>query len=176
MILTRRSLEALVKDKVIQNRNRDVVVDTTSVCIHLDNKFTYYDPYNGEPFVPPQSMPTTTKEISPEQSIILPPRGTVLACSEEEVFIPYDKLGFIQTKGSIARGFIFVHFSDGQVDPGYRGKITLELMNSSEFYYKLIPGMPIASLFFMQTDEEIEHYDGRYQNSGGPTPMRTKTP
>lgn len=175
MIVTKKNLEKLIAGKAVQNRNREVVADTTSICLHLDNKFTYYEPYQGEPFTPPKSMPTTTKEIGPDQHIILPPGGTVLACSEEEVAIPYDRLGFIQTKGSIARGFLFVHFCDGQIDPGYRGKITLELLNSSDFYYKLKPGMPIASLFFMQTDEEIEHYDGRYQNSGAPTPMRGKT-
>ncbi|WP_428981187.1 dCTP deaminase domain-containing protein [Marinomonas rhodophyticola] len=40
--------------------------------------------------------------------------------------MPNNKFGLVQTKGSIARGFISVHMSDGQVDPGYKGKVTLE--------------------------------------------------
>lgn len=173
MIITKKNLQKLVSHKNVQNRIRDVVVDTTSICIHLDNQFTSYDPYDGEPFTPPKTMPTTTRTVPDGKHIVIPPGGKLLACSEEEVKMPLDKFGLVQTKGSIARGFLFAHICDGQIDPGYRGKITLELLNSSDFYYKLEPGMPIASLFFMQTDEEIDCYDGRYQNSTTPTAMKS---
>lgn len=175
MIITQRGLRQLVDTRAIQNRNRPVVVDAASICVHLDNMFTHYDPYGGEPFTPPRAMPATTRTIGQEDHVVLPPNGKLLACSEEEVVVPNDKLGLIQTKGSIARGFLFVHVGDGQVDPGYRGKITLELFNVSSFYYKLVPGMPIASLFFLQTDEAVDAYNGRYQNSGTPTVMRPTT-
>lgn len=175
MIITKLGLQELVNNKHIQNRNRDVVIDVASICLHLDNMFTTYDPYNGEPFIPPRTMPSTTKSIAPEDFYILPPGGIVLACTEEEVEIPTDKFGFVQTKGSIARGFISVHMSDGQVDPGYKGKITLELFNASHFYYKLAPGMQIASLFFIKTDVAVEPYNGRYQGAGAPTTMKSRT-
>jgi dCTP deaminase len=175
MIITSPGLQELVDGNYIQNRNRAVVIDVASVCLHLGNMFTTYDPYNGEPFIPPKTMPSTTRSVAPEDFHILPPGGIVLSCTEEEVEIPKDKFGFIQTKGSIARGFISVHMSDGQVDPGYKGKITLELFNASAFYYKLAPGMQIASLFFMKTDAPVESYNGRYQNSGAPTTMKSRT-
>ncbi len=173
MIITKRRLRELVVEGAIRNRHRQVIVDTSSICLHLDNMFTQYDPYGGEPFTPPRDMPATTRTIGREEHIVLPPGGRLLACTEEEVSIPLDKFGFVQTKGSIARGFLFVHVGDGQIDPGYRGKITLELYNASAFYYKLVAGMPIASLFVMQTDEAVDGYDGRYQNAGAPTAMRT---
>ncbi len=175
MIITKLGLQDLVKSGRIQNRNRDVVIDVASICLHLDNVFTTYDPYNGGPFTPPRTMPSTTRSIAHEDFYILPPNGIVLACTEEEVDIPTDKFGFVQTKGSIARGFISVHMSDGQVDPGYKGKITLELFNASTFYYKLAPGMQIASLFFMKTDVPVESYNGRYQGAGAPTTMKSRT-
>lgn len=169
MVITRNKLNTIVSQGLIRNKYQQVKVDTTSVCLHLDNQFTYYDPYAGEPFTPPKTMPTTTRTI--DDFIILPPNGKVLACSQEEVSMPHSMMGFVQTKGSIARGFLFAHICDGQIDPGYKGKITLELLNSSDFYYKLVPGMPIASLFFFNTDESIDDYDGRYQNSMNPTAM-----
>ena len=172
MIITRNGLTALVEQKAVQNRNRTIVIDTASICLHLDNTFTQYDPYDGEPFTPPRVMPSTTKSISPEGQYILPPGASILACSEEEVQMPTNRFGLVQTKGSIARGFLFAHVGDGQVDPGYRGKITLELFNASAFYYKLIPGMPIASLFLLATDEPTDAYNGRYQGAGAPTVMR----
>ncbi|MDO6514478.1 dCTP deaminase [Neptuniibacter sp. 2_MG-2023] len=171
MVITRNRLTQLVQENAIKNKSQKVKIDTTSICLHLDNQFTYYEPYDGEPFVPPKTMPTTTRSISLDDHIILPPGGKVLACSQEEVQMPHDLMGFVQTKGSIARGFLFAHICDGQIDPGYTGKITLELLNTSDFYYKLIPGMAIASLFFLQADEEINDYDGRYQNSMSPTAM-----
>lgn len=174
MIVTKPNLQELVNAGCVQNRNRDVVVDVASICLHLDNMFTSYDPYNGEPFIPPRTMPATTRSIAPEDFYTLPPGGIVLACTEEEVDIPKDAFGFVQTKGSIARGFISVHMSDGQVDPGYKGKITLELFNASPFYYKLAPGMQIASLFFMKTDAPVEPYNGRYQGAGAPTAMKSR--
>lgn len=174
MIITKSGLQKLVSEGHIQNRNQNVIVDVASICLHLDNQFTTYDPYNGEPFTPPKTMQSTTRSITPEEFYTLPPGGTVLACTEEEVNIPRDKFGFVQTKGSIARGFISVHMSDGQVDPGYKGKITLELFNASSFYYKLSPGMQIASLFFIQTDTSVDPYNGRYQGSGTPTTMKSR--
>lgn len=173
MIITQRRLRELVMAGHVRNRNREVVVDASSICIHLDNVFTQYEPYDGEPFTPPREMPATSRTIGKDDHIVLPPGGRLLACSEEEVRVPNDKFGLVQTKGSIARGFLFVHVGDGQVDPGYRGKITLELFNASGFYYKLVPGMPIGSLFVFQTDEPVDAYDGRYQNAGAPTVMRT---
>jgi dCTP deaminase len=52
MVVTRNNLLKLVEDKRIHNRTQPVVVDTTSICLHLDNQFTSYDPYDGELFTP----------------------------------------------------------------------------------------------------------------------------
>ncbi|MEZ7275760.1 dCTP deaminase [Pseudoalteromonas sp. 68 DY56-GL68] len=171
MVLTQTSLQELVTKQVVTRGSKDVIVDTTSIALHLDNQFTKYAPYNGEPFTPPRKMETTTTTLGEEGSIILPPNGKLLACTQEVVSIPKDNFGLVQTKGSIARGFLFAHVCDGQIDPGYKGKITLELVNMSEFYYKLIPGMPVASLYLFQTDKSIDSYQGRYQNSMSPTAM-----
>lgn len=84
-------------------------------------------------------------------------------------------MGFIQTKGSLARGFLFAHACDGQIDPGYSGKVTFEIMNFSEFYYRLVPEIPFATMFVHKIDPALtppNGYHGRYQNSSEPTPMR----
>lgn len=172
MVLTKKKLDEIVAAGCVQNREKDVVIDTVSICLHLDNQFTEYAPYGGRAFTPPKTMETITKTIPHGESYILPPNGKVLACSQEQVEMPNDLMGFIQTKGSIARGFLFAHMCDGQIDPGYKGKVTLELLNMSDFYYKLTPGMAVASLFFLNLDAEIIHYNGRYQNSGNPTAMK----
>jgi dCTP deaminase len=106
---------------------------------------------------------------------VLQPNGTVLASSEETINMPLDLMGLMQTKSSLARGFLMIHPSAGHVEPGYKGVVTFELVNFSRFHYKLLPGMPIAKLFFMHLSSKIPQeigYKGRYQNSTGPLGMK----
>jgi dCTP deaminase len=68
------------------------------------------------------------------------------------------------------------HPCDGQIDPGYNGKITFEIVNLSDIYYYLEPGMPFASLFLHKLSSPVKQpYSGRYQGSFSPTPMRDKS-
>jgi len=176
MIYSKAELEGFVKGRNIENSRRNIQVDLVSICLHLDNQFCYYTHFPEKPFVPPQEIESKTETIALDDGYTLPPGGKVLGCSEETLTMPLEAMGFIQTKGSIARGFIMAHPCDGQIDPGYSGKITFEIINLSDFYYRLVPGMPFASLFLMQLTSPLdpEHaYSGRYQHSGGPTPMRS---
>lgn len=175
MVLTKPSLEQLCIQRVIINNVGEVKVESVSVMLHLDNKFLKYKAAPKEPFVPPMYIDSSTQEISKDGHYILPPQGKVITCSQEIIEMPLDLMGFIQTRGSLARGFLMAHVCDGQIEPGYKGKITLEICNLSDFYYKLEPGMEFCSLFFYKLDAPLhpeDAYNGRYQNSTGPTPMR----
>jgi len=172
MILTIKELKQLVDKKVVINPKREVLIDIISIGLHLNDRFPTYEEYPSEPFVPPKSLKTKT-ESAGKSGFVLSPMDKILSCSEEIIHMPLNYMGFIQTKGSLARGFLTVHMNDSQIDPGYRGHITLELYNFSDFYYKLVPGMPIAQLFFIQLASKIDQgYNGRYQDSDMPTGMR----
>lgn len=175
MIYAKTELEEFVNSKSIENSRRKIEVDLISICLHLDNQFCYYTKFPEKPFTPPMEIETNTETIGMDSYYVLPPGGKVLGCSEETLKMPLGTMGFIQTKGSIARGFIMAHPCDGQIDPGYSGKVTFEIINLSDFYYNLAPGMPFASLFLMRLTSPIsldQAYSGRYQHSGAPTPMR----
>jgi dCTP deaminase len=173
MILSRPSLQRLLEGEnpvVLANAGNEVIVDFVSYTLHLGNEFLYYHDPDLRPFVPPEERPTETRE----GPVVLPPGGKVLGCTAEFVEMPNQYMGFVQTKGSLARGFLIVHLCDGQIDPGYRGCITLEIVNFSDFNYVLEPGMPIAQLFIQELSEGLNAgYDGRFQGSHGPTPMRS---
>lgn len=47
MVLTKKKLDEIVAVGCVQNREKDVVIDTVSICLHLDNQFTEYAPYGG---------------------------------------------------------------------------------------------------------------------------------
>lgn len=176
MVLTRQEIERLIDDKVVCRQGSIPVVDAVSVTLHLGNQLAYYQTPKTEPFVPPQEMPLSHITISgPADGYVLQPKGAVLAASDEAVAMPLGLMGLIQTRSSLARGFLMAHPSAGHIEPGYKGIITFELVNLSEFSYRLIPGMPIAKLFFLRLSSEIppgQGYDGRYQNSTGPIGMK----
>jgi dCTP deaminase len=176
MILTKPTIEALLNDGVIQNLLTNIVkVEAVSVMLHLDNQFSVYEEIPEQPFLPPKEIRSKTITVSRDSFYVLPPHGQVIACTQETIKMPMDLMGFIQTRGSLARGFLMAHVCDGQIEPGYNGKITLEIVNLSNFYYKLVPGMEFCSLFFYKLDQKLNQtyaYNGRYQGSTNPTLMR----
>ncbi|WP_375766966.1 dCTP deaminase [Archangium gephyra] len=176
MVLTHQEITQLVKDKSISRPNSEPVLDSISVTLHLGNQFAHYQASPTEPFVPPMEMPLSRVTLDrPEDGYVLQPNGTVLASSEEIITMPLNLMGLMQTRSSLARGFLMAHPCAGHIEPGYKGVVTFELVNFSNFHYKLIPGMPIAKLFFMKLAAEATlGYQGRYQNSTGPMGMKSR--
>ncbi len=114
------------------------------------------------------------KEI-PDQGYLLKPHECVLACSVEKVSIPLGYLGFVQTKGSLARLFVTVHCCDAQIDPGFKGNVTFEIVNLGPLRVKLRVDQEIAQLFIAKTTtKDVMPYQGRYQDADGPTQFRKK--
>lgn len=103
-------------------------------------------------------------------SLVLQPGQNCLACSKHEYFMPPGYFGLVQTKGSLARLFVTATVNDGQVEPGYKGKITLEISNLAKFPVSIPSGSEVAQLFvFRCSSSSVAPYDGRYQNARGPT-------
>lgn len=103
-------------------------------------------------------------------SMVLHPYECVLACSQDVYTMPPGYFGLIQTKGSLARMFVSATANDGQVEPGYSGKITLELINHSPYSIAIRPGAVIAQIFIIRCSSEASKpYQGRYQGANEPT-------
>jgi dCTP deaminase len=79
-------------------------------------------------------------------------------------------MGFIQTKGSLARHFVQVHCSDGQIAPGYHGRITFEVCNLGPLAVRLKEKAQVAQLFLVKmSTREVQPYSGRYRGADRPT-------
>lgn len=103
-------------------------------------------------------------------SLILEPGMSALACSLDAYRMPAGYFGLLQTKGSLARMFVSATANDGQVEPGYHGKITLELTNHATFPVAIRPGASVAQLFIVRcSSDAAKPYAGRYQGADGPT-------
>ena len=106
---------------------------------------------------------------------MLSPGEFILGTTIEEVSISAKFAGRIETKGSIARAGIQVHNSDGHIDPGFRGHITLEITNMQRnTSIKLIPGIYVCQLFVYQLSSPTDRpYKGKYFGQDKPTPFRS---
>ena len=94
----------------------------------------------------------------------------------ERVEIPDDLVGRLDGKSSLGRLGLIVHSTAGFVDPGFKGRLTLELHNIINLPVTLYYKMPVSQLSFMRLTTPAEKPYGaagsKYQGQEGPEPSR----
>ena len=106
------------------------------------------------------------------QELELEPGEFALASTVETVAMPDHCVGFISGKSSNAREGLLVEAA-GLVDPGFRGTITLELCNLSDYTVEIREGLRICQLSVALLDRPTAisyHAVGHYHLQAGPTP------
>ncbi len=81
--------------------------------------------------------------------VILRPLGFMLWMTKEEVGTPEanpELIAFVNAKSTKARTGIMVHFTAPTINSGWKGKITLEIINLGPFNFALRPNDAIAQL------------------------------
>lgn len=102
------------------------------------------------------------REIS-GKNVTIPPHTFLLATTREYIEVPSDLTAFVEGRSSIGRIGLFIQ-NAGWVDPGFKGRITLELYNASSLPIKLETGRRICQLVFCKMDQKADApYDGKYQ-------------
>ncbi|MEA2338272.1 MAG: dCTP deaminase [Thermoanaerobaculia bacterium] len=96
------------------------------------------------------------------------PNQFVLGATLEFVGLPDDVSCYVIGRSSLGRTGLVIATATA-VAPGYRGCITLEIVNIGEVPLPIYPGMRIAQLVFHKSDGN-EHYSGRYKCPIGPEP------
>ena len=95
--------------------------------------------------------------------ITIPPHSFLLATTQEYVELPHNLTAFVEGRSSIGRIGLFIQ-NAGWVDPGFKGRITLELYNAGSLPIKLQAGKRICQLVFSLMDQAAENpYSGKYQ-------------
>ena len=96
----------------------------------------------------PALLPFSIAGHSKEHPFMLQPHEFVLAETVEEFNFPDSVAGQLALKSSRAREGI-EHLLAGYIDPGYKGRLTLELQNARSMHaVPLWPGMRIAQIVF----------------------------
>ena len=106
--------------------------------------------------------------VSGEQ-LLLSSGQTVLGSTIERVRIPLDLCGILDGKSSWARKGLSVHSTASMIQPGFEGRITLELTNTNRKPVVLRQGDAVAQIRFERLETPASlRYNGRYADQEGP--------
>jgi dCTP deaminase len=127
-------------EKQVQPASYDVTLKE-QILIHQAEAYQVIDPRKSlsDNFV-------KTKEYI--GAYIIYPRDFILASTNEWISLPDDITARIEGKSSLGRLGLIVHSTAGYIDPGFDGRITLEISNIGKNAIMLLPGMPIAQISF----------------------------
>lgn len=183
MILSDRDiLERLRKgDLVVDPLDEpDVQVQPASIDLRLGREFlTFRTPHI--PYLDPAVAPlgyTEKVTIDPDGVFILHPGEFVLGSTYERVRVPADLVARVEGRSSLGRLAVVVHATAGFIDPGFEGRVTLELSNLGRVAVALRPMMRISQIVLheMRTPAERPYgHPGRgskYQGQPGPVASR----
>lgn len=104
---------------------------------------------------------------------VLWPGRVYLATTLEWIEIPIDLVGHLHGNSTLARAGITVHQQAGLLDPGYKGRPTLEFTVMYPTYLRPYQQAAQIELLRMTTAAE-DPYSGRYQGASAPQPPRLK--
>jgi dCTP deaminase len=149
----------------------------SSVDLHLDRTFRVFR-NNRYPFIDVRvAQPDLTDLLSVDdnEAFILHPGEFVLGQTVEWVELPDDLVARLEGKSSLGRLGLLIHSTAGYVDPGWKGKLTLELSNVAKLPIALYFGMKIGQISFLTMSSRVERPYGsaglgsKYQGQSEPT-------
>ncbi len=181
MVLSDRSIkEEIAKGRLRIEPYDPGCVQPASVDVHLDRVFRVFR-VTHRPYIDVRDpMDDLTEEvvIDEERPFFIHPGEFVLGSTLESLTLPGDIVAQVEGKSSLGRLGLLIHATAGYVDPGWTGKLTLELSNSAKIPIALYYGMRIGQLSFLRMTTPVERPYGspglgsKYQGQQGPTPSR----
>jgi len=155
VILSDRDIKKYIEEgkiKIHPLPDFEIQLGPASLDVRLDNIFRVFN-HTQVPYIDPKNKSTfenLTEVIKIEENkpFVLQPGQFILASTLEEVELPDDVGARIEGRSSWGRLGIIVHSTAGYIDPGFKGKITLEMSNIGMLPVLLYPGMRICQLSF----------------------------
>lgn len=98
------------------------------------------------------------------ETFMVEPDDFVLCNTEEYISLPDDLCAVVKGRSSFGRLGLEIHSTAGLCDPGFEGKIVLELSSNADHDIRLHRGDRIAQLVFMRLDSPAEVPYGEKEN------------
>lgn len=185
MIFSDRDIKRLLAEGRIQVTpapDLDVQLGSCSLDLRLGPEFRVFEGGVFDPYIDvrrPEQVNAITNEhvLSPGQTFILHPNAFAIASTVETLILPDDIVARLEGRSSLGRLGIIVHATASIIDPGWRGRIALELANHGAVPVALHPGMRICALTFEPLSSPSENpywrkTEAKYVDQSGPAASR----
>lgn len=155
-------------------------IQPSSVDLHLGDDFQVFRNSRYPYIDPAREQVGLTERVgaSVEEPFVLHPGEFVLGTTIERIALPEDIVGRLEGKSSLGRLGLLIHSTAGYVDPGWDGRLTLELSNVANLPIVLSPGMKIGQISFAQMTTVVDRPYGhpelgsKYQGQWQATPSK----
>ena len=156
--------EYLEEGKIVIDPLKDEQqIQPSSVDMRLGDEFKvfkvirkpYIDPKDEEDIA--EYMESST--VPEGEAFIIHPNEFALATTQEYDKVPDDLVARVEGRSSMGRLGVTMHVTAGYVDPGFEGRITLEISNIGAMPVALYPGQRVCQLVFetMTTPAELPY-------------------
>src|SRR3990167_11342252 len=155
MVLSDRDIKKYLqsgKIRIIPEPDLSEQLGSCSIDLKLGNSFRIFE-HSKYPFIDPFDPKNTdgvTKlvEVRNKEPFILHPNDFVLATTVESFELPDHLLARLEGRSSLGRLGIVVHSTASVFEPGWKGKVVMELGNMGRMPVALYAGMRVCALTF----------------------------
>ena len=155
--------EMITKKGLLINGLKEGCIQPNSVDLTLSNTVARIKSNRNDMRMIDLKLPIEYETSEFDDYIIIEPKEFLLLSTNEELIIPNGILAFVCGRSSIARAGIVTE-SAGLVDSGFRGHITAEIYNQTEYPIKMYRNMRFMQAYFLKAEEAIVPY-GSEKNS-----------
>ena len=155
MVLSDKDIKKFLKAgkiKITPLPDLKEVLGSCSIDLRLGFSFRVFD-HSKYPYIDPRN-PKLTNDVTSEMKIkenepfILQPGDFVLAMTIESYELPDHLLARLEGRSSLGRLGIVVHSTASVFEPGWKGKVVMELGNMGRMPVALYAGMRVCALTF----------------------------
>lgn len=183
MVFSDRDIKRLmVEGKIVVTPapQLELQLGSCSLDLRLSGEFSLFE-YTRYPYIdirnPQQTEHTRQISVADDEPFILHPGNFVLAVTIERLELADDIVGRLEGRSSLGRLGIIVHATASVIDPGWRGRVVLELANHGLMPVALYPGVRVCSVSFEQVSSPVENpywrkAQAKYANQEGLIPSR----
>ncbi len=181
MVLSDKDIRRqIAQGRIVVDPYDDEAVQPASVDLRLGSPLLVEETARLALIDPRQQSDMQWRTVELDESVpyALKPGEFALGITAENIELPDDIVGRLDGKSSLGRLGLVVHSTAGFVDPGWKGRLTLELSNLSSIPINLYLGMKSSQISFVWLSSPAERPYGsaglnsKYQGQMGPVPSR----
>ncbi len=170
MILSDYDLINAIKSKriVIKPFSKETVREN-GIDFRLANEIAHHNEFSEGFVLDPKNenhVSETYKLVKRPQTLVIKKHEQVLLSTLEYMEMPDDVMGFVELRSTWARHGLTL--PPTIIDAGFKGTITLEVINNAPYGIMLSPGQRFAHIIFQKTNSRVQNaYSGNYLNQRG---------